>query len=233
MPNMSEIYQHHAAEYDELVNHEDYENNLGRALHTMFDFNDKVVCEYGCGTGRLTKLYIEQAAQAYCYDREPHMLARFQVNLAPHLPKISWGLLDNLAQPALDQKVDFVMEGWSFGHTIMDHQAQMAEVVATLVRNGTAVVKPEGTLIFIETLGSNSAVPQPPTPALADFYTLLETTHGFQRVVVKTDYRFADVASAERVFSFFFGAQMAQGIRERNSPLVEEFTGVWYKRLAG
>lgn len=38
MPKMFEIYQNHSMEYDELVNHEDYQNNLRKYLLETIDF---------------------------------------------------------------------------------------------------------------------------------------------------------------------------------------------------
>lgn len=96
MPSMSEIFQGYSQEYDELINHEDYQENIRKTLRNLFDFSDKSIIEFGVGTGRLTKLYIEDARQAFCYDRSIHMLERAKINLAGFQNKIRFDILDNL-----------------------------------------------------------------------------------------------------------------------------------------
>ena len=74
MPDMFEIYQSHASRYHELVLAEDHQNNLGSLLHQLVDWQDLSVLEAGVGTGRVTQLYIADAADAVCCDQSAHML---------------------------------------------------------------------------------------------------------------------------------------------------------------
>ncbi len=52
MPSMQEIYNNYSLQYDELVNHEDYNNNLSNYLLEKFNFSGKTIIELGVGTGR-------------------------------------------------------------------------------------------------------------------------------------------------------------------------------------
>src|SRR5689334_11868749 len=70
-----EIYRGHAARYEELVAHEDFQRNLGRALREIVRWEGTTVVEAGIGTGRVTSLYIDRAKRAVAFDRSPHMLA--------------------------------------------------------------------------------------------------------------------------------------------------------------
>ncbi|MCB9637318.1 MAG: class I SAM-dependent methyltransferase [Myxococcales bacterium] len=230
MPTMKEIYQHHADAYDELVSHEDYEKNLSRFLLQRFDFSGKSVIEMGAGTGRLTALYIEQAARALCCDGSSHMLQRGEENLASYRDKLAFRVCDNLDVGELEGKADYVVEGWSFGHTVIDHFERAEQIVEQLVMGCRRLLVEGGTLIFVETMGSNREEAGPPREELAHFYELLEHRYGFQREVLRTDYRFASPEEAFRVFSFFFGEQHCQGLVERNSSIIKEYTGVWYWR---
>jgi predicted RNA methylase len=232
MPSMVEIYKAHSIEYDELVNHEDYKNNIQIALNSLFNFNQKTVCEYGCGTGRLTKLYIEIARKAYCYDREQHMIERFKQNLERNMQKISVGPLDNLAKPNIPEKIDIVIEGWSFGHTVVQNKENIEEVIKTMINNCETLLSKNGNIILIETLGSNSSVPKAPSLILNTFYSILEHKYSFKKEIIKTDYKFKNVEEATRIFTFFFGKEIAKGIEEKNSPIIEEYTGIWYKNLS-
>jgi hypothetical protein len=69
---MYEIYQRHPKEYDELVDAEDYQGNLGRLLHQLVKWTGATGVE--AGTGRVTELYARDAKLVKCFDREPHML---------------------------------------------------------------------------------------------------------------------------------------------------------------
>jgi SAM-dependent methyltransferase len=232
MPSMAEIYKAHSIEYDELVNHEDYKNNIKKTLNSLFSFKQKTICEYGCGTGRLTKLYIEMANKAYCYDREQHMLDRFKQNLINNMHKISVGTLDNLSKPIILEGIDIIIEGWSFGHAIVENKDKIEETISTIVNNCETVLANSGDIIFIETLGSNSTKPRPPSVTLSTFYEILEHKYNFKKEIIETDYKFKNVEEAKRIFTFFFGNEIAKGIEESNSPIIKEYTGIWYKKLS-
>lgn len=229
MPSMFEIYDNHAFEYDELVSHEDHEGNLKGTLHRLFDFRGKSVIELGVGTGRVTAMYIDLAERAYCFDRAQHMMDRAAVNLADYKEKLRFGIAANMALDTIRERADCVIEGWAFGHTAGENLATLETAIAKIVGDCDALCEPGGSIILIETLGSNVTAPAPPSESLRAFYALLETSHGFTREVVRTDYRFASVEEARRIFSFFFGLD-AERAKLITSPIIPEFTGVWHRR---
>lgn len=231
MPSMFEIYDNHAFEYDELVSREDYEGNLPKTLHRLFDFRGKSVIELGVGTGRVTAMYIEAAKRAICFDRAQHMMDRAAMNLAAHASKLTFAIAANTEIDSIQDRADCIIEGWAFGHTAGENVANLEATVAKIVRDCEALCLPGGTIILIETLGSNVTEPAPPSDSLRAFYDLLERQHGFTREVVRTDYKFDSLAEARRIFSFFFGLDetRAQSIK---SPIVPEFTGVWHRAKA-
>lgn len=229
MPTMREIYDSFAVQYDELVTREDYEGNLNRFLHTNFNFTDKRVLEYGTGTGRVSALYLEKVASALCLDRSEHMLLQAKENLKAYEQKIRYELCDNEAIPSEESKFDIVIEGWSFGHTVLDNFTRLEETVGKLVSNCASILNDNGSMIFIETLGSNVQVPRAPTAELNAFYTELENTHGFSKAILKTDYKFPNSEEAYRVFSFFFGYAMAENIKRDKLTIISEYTGVWVR----
>ncbi len=89
---------------------------------------------------------------------------------------------------------------------------------------------PGGTLMVIETLGTGTDVPAPPTAELAEYYAWLEGEWGMRRETVRTDYRFPDVTSAARITGFFFGAEFGELVRERRWTRIPECTGLWSRR---
>jgi SAM-dependent methyltransferase len=225
MPEMAEIYLNHAGEYDELVRHEDYRNALGTFLERLIPPGIDVL-EAGTGTGRVTSLYIGRVRRALCCDRSEHMLAAARSNLSHYSGKIDFRICDNVSLDSIDGLFDCVVEGWSFGHTIIDSADPVKYTASRLVSACRRKLSPGGRMIIIETLGTNTPGIFVSRKELDDFYIWLENESGFSREVVRTDYRFESPAEAKRIMGFFFGNQMAASV---NSAEIPEFTGVWHK----
>ncbi|MBN2051814.1 MAG: class I SAM-dependent methyltransferase [Spirochaetales bacterium] len=225
---MFEIYLKHADRYDELVTREDYKGNLPATLHRLYDFTGKRVVELGTGTGRVTALYIDLVSEALCCDRSVHMLQRAKENLAAFTDKIVFKQVENLGAGDLlaGYGADTVIEGWAFGHTVSEHDADIDGTVDALV---TGCRRIAGKTIIIESLGTNVEIPSPPNNDLLQFYTLLEEKHGFSREVVSTNYWFETLEDAMRIMGFFFGEEMGKAVAERGSLVIPEYTGIWYR----
>lgn len=228
---MKEIYQAYSTHYDELVHNEDYQSNLSRALHEGYDFNGRSGYEFGVGTGRLTKIVLDHVSHVRCFDRSSHMLDKAKANLRNYSEKVQFGVLENNEIGSLSDKLDFVIEGWSFGHTIFDNQDDVDSITKLLVESCERLVAENGALIFIETLGTNVDNPQDFTGPLGDFYNQLEHAHGMQRKVVRTDYQFESVNEASRIMGFFFGSDMSVAVEKRGSTIIPEHTGIWTKLI--
>lgn len=231
MPTMYEIYDNHSYEYDELVSYEDYKKNLPSTLNELFNFSGKTILEFGTGTGRVTKYFAEKAEKVFCYDRSRHMLDNARINLSDFNDKIRYNICDNNQIGTVRERGDFVIEGWSFGHTVSDHSESVNAIVDDLVGNTAALFKHGGTIILIETLGTDTEKPEAPNEILKSFYTRLEDFHGFSRVEISTDYKFTTVDEAVRIAGFFFGPESGISIKKKGSPIIKEFTGLWYKTI--
>lgn len=229
MPTMYEIYDNHSYEYDELVQKEDYQNNLPKTLHSLFDFENKKIIEFGVGTGRLTQQYIAAAGQVSVYDRSSHMLDKAEINLKNYTDKISFGICDNNDISSVKERADFVLEGWSFGHTIKDYEDRAEDKIDELVSSCISLLNPGGSVIFLETLGTDTEKAEAPAEFLDHFYSRLENKHNFRKMEISTDYWFDSVDEAARIMGFFFGVESGAQIRKKNSKIIKEFTGLWYK----
>lgn len=226
---MFEIYEKHSREYDELVTHEDYENNLGTTLANILEGNNLKIVEAGVGTGRVTRLYINRAKHIWCLDRSKHMIERAKINLNEHRNKITFQNLDNLELDKFKGKADYFIEGWSFGHTITENQININPVVKKLISDCTKICNNK--IIIIETLGTNVDEPAPTSEALSVFFRILEEEYNFIKETIRTDYKFESTKKAERIMSFFFGDKMKEVLIQTPRRIIPEWTGIWVKDL--
>ncbi|HPB32628.1 MAG TPA: class I SAM-dependent methyltransferase [Candidatus Sumerlaeota bacterium] len=194
----------------------------------MVQWRRASVIEAGAGTGRVTALYIEAARDVMCLDASLHMLERARRRLASYLERVSFSAADNLNLPRLDRKFDIFIEGWSFGHSVTQHEDDVAGTVETLLSNARRNLRAGGMLIIIETLGTCTARPQPPHPALDQFYALLKNEYHFREKIIRTDYRFRTAGDAQRIAGFFFGDEMKERVCAHGGCIIPEWTGIWY-----
>ena len=225
---MYDIYRRHRAEYDRLVNAEDHERHLPAFLHSLADWRGKTALEGGLGTGRVTEMYADRARRVVGCDREPHMLEAARERLAPFAHKLDLRVADNLDLPLLPQQADIFIEGWSWGHSIVDGPGSVEDIAAALFAQVRKNLVPGAPVILIETLGTHALSPAAPHPRLAEFYQLLQSRYGLQQTALSTDYRFPSAAAAAETLGFFFGDAMARAVRAATVP---EWTGVWYGTL--
>lgn len=235
MPTMYEIYDHDAAGYDALVNAEDYRGNLCRTLRRLAVWRDAYVVETGMGTGRVRRCYADLASRILGFDRSAHMLGRAAVNLSRWADRMMLREACHESLPVDRASADVYIEGWALGHAVLDAAAGATEVsravterVDVLVTEARRVTRPGGTMIIIESLGTNVGTPAPPLPELALFYHLLEARYGFSREEIRTDFRFSSPAKAAELCGYFFGTRMGREIGAAGRAVVPEYTGVWW-----
>ncbi len=225
------IYRGHAAEYDELVGAEDCERNLLPAIERVHPLAVASVLEVGVGTGRIARLVVEKAARLIAIEPEPAMLEVAR----RHLERSSgaaWELhrADARNLPVGSGVADVAIAGWVFGHLRDWFRADWREQIGLALGEMTRVLKPGGSTIVIETLGTGTDRPAPPSAELAEYYGWLEVERGMRRDVFRTDYQFADVETAARVTGFFFGDEFAERVRAHGWTRVPECTGLWWRR---
>ena len=228
MPSMYDIYHRHRVEYDRLVNAEDHERLLPAYLHTLADWRGKTVLEGGLGTGRVTAWFIDDVRRVVGCDREAHMLEAARERLARFADKLDLRVADNLDLPLLPEKAAVFIEGWSWGHAVVDGPGEVEAIAEALFAQVRKNLVPGGLVVLIETLGTNALSPAAPHPRLAEFYQLLQSRFGLRQTALSTDYRFASPAEAAEVLGFFFGDALAQAVRAAGSAVVPEWTGAWH-----
>jgi ubiquinone/menaquinone biosynthesis C-methylase UbiE len=223
-----EIYRSRATEYDRLVSAEDCEGNLGATLRELVPLAGARVLEIGVGTGRITRLLQAAGAGVLGCDRAVPMLR------VAHRRLVDTGAAllaaDARRLPVRDGWADLAIAGWVFGHLRHWNDRDWRDPIAGALEEMERALGPGGTLLVIETLGTGTEVPRPPSDALAEYYEWLENEQGFARRTLRTDYAFATAEEAATVSGFFFGAPFADRIRREGWTRVPECTGVWIRR---
>ena len=225
------IYRQRAPEYHELVMREDAQGNLGAALRGMAGFDGATVVELGAGTGRVTKVLAAMAARVLAFDRSRPMLEVASRYLREELLRnVTLAEADNCRVPLPDGAADIVVEGWSFGHTVMRAGDAWRQAAEEIVAETMRLLKPGGTAILIETLGTGFRSPQPPGPIFPLFFAWLENDCGFTRQWIRTDYTFESAAKARELVQFFFGQMVEHELLPTGEVSIPECTGIWWKR---
>ncbi len=233
MTHFKRIYKQQAHQYQQLVAREDYQDNLPKALSQIRPFDDLEIIDMGAGTGRLTRLAAPQAKRIVTCDISPHMLSVARTVLA-ETGFDNWRIVaaDNRQLPLPPHSADLVMAGWSLGHSVGWYPDSWRVKIGRALAEMERVSRSNGTIIILETLGTNREDPQPPAPGLGEFYRWLEGELGFDHTWIRTDYRFASVQEAVELTRFFFSEEMAADILENHKQIVPECTGIWW-RTAG
>ncbi len=166
--NFREIYATKAEAYEAMVAAEDYEGNLLPALVGIRPFTNQKIVEFGAGTGRITCLLAPLAAHIDACDSSAHML-----NVAEDKLKAggwqNWRLhvANNAQIPLPDRCADIAIEGWSFAHACGWYPDSWRSEVSRMISEMKRLLKPGGTLILLETLGTGYTAPTPPSPQKA------------------------------------------------------------------
>lgn len=230
MTDFKKVYQTQAEQYEYLVAHEDYEGNILRVLAKIRPFTPiTTVVELGAGTGRLTRLLAPHVRQIIACDIAQPMLAVARQKLGEAGWR-NWQILvcDNRAVGVRGETADLAIAGWSLGHSVGWYPDSWRQEIEQALAEMRRILRPGGTVIILETQGTNQETPHPPTPGLADFYQWLQQEQGFQFTWIRTDYRYPTVTDAVVSARFFFGEAMAADIERKNSPIVPECTGIWW-----
>jgi SAM-dependent methyltransferase len=224
------IYEDHAGAYDALVSREDHEHNLIAALRDVTYLDGADVVETGAGTGRVTFLLAPFARSVTAFDRAAPMLAVAEASArARGIGNVRFAQASHDALPVASAAADLAIEGWSFGHAVGWNPAGWRDEVDAYVRELARTVRPGGSIVLIETMGTGVLAPFEGGHALEAFHRHVVESLGFAHRGVRTDYAFESVYDAAERAGFFFGERMAEKVRANGWRVLPEHTGVYWR----
>ena len=232
MADHNEIYKKHADKYDLLVSREDYKGNILSAIKEIISPEGMSSVESGAGTGRLTKLIIPLVSFITAFDISFHMLKEGEKKLRNTGFK-NWKLAvaDHRNIPLKTNRADFFISGWSLSYIIEQYphcwKKEFHKVFAEIKR----LVRPGGTAIILESLGTGRKTPEAPTKELANYYKYLEEDLDFSSRWIRTDYKFDTVEEAYGLVKMFFGDEAADNILKNKITILPECTGLWWRHF--
>jgi len=230
MPDHKEIYENHAENYDPLIQHEDYQGNLLKALQKITAWENMDVVDAGAGTGRFTCMLSPLVKTIQAFDREGAMLEVARTKLEA-MGTANWKLqvADHRSLPVQDHSIDIVISGWSVCYLVAWDEGDWRKEVAKVFSEMKRILRPGGLIILAETQGTGFTEPNPPAHLLEYFQFLNQ--FGFSMRWIRTDYQFESVEQAKDLCGFFFGEEMATRIQNDNSTILPECTGIWWLKV--
>ena len=216
--HFQEIYAKNADKYEWLVASEDYQGNLLPCLQRIKPLAGLDVVEMGAGTGRLTLMLAPLVKSMLAFDGSQHMLD-VTIDKLKNSGLSNWKVevADNRALPLEAASANLSIQGWSFGHFCGWYPDTWRDEIGKAVGEMKRVLRPGGTAIILETLGTGRETPQAPTEELAAYYDWLEKEQGFSATWIRTDYQFDSLGEARSLTRFFFGDEMAAAVAQRPS----------------
>ncbi len=227
---LEDVYKNKAVKYEQMVSREDYQHNIEAAVRAIRDPHGLDVIDSGSGTGRLAVLFAPTARSMRAFDVSKAMLdvaaARLQ---ASGLQNWTAEIADHRCLPVPNSSADLIVSGWSVVYTVVWCPETWREELAKALAELKRVLRPGGTLIILETMGTGFTTPTPPED-LKEYFLYLEEA-GFSSTWIRTDYQFASLEEAEDLTSFFFGGEMIQKVISADPVILPECTGIWWLHL--
>ena len=163
MPDHQEIYTEHAAEYDRLVACEDYQQHILPALQRIRPLEGLDVVELGAGTGRLSRLLAPLVKSLTMLDASQDMLDVATAMLARSgLRHWQARVADHRDLPVDDGVADLAIAGWSVCYLAVEDPERSRAALDTALGEMRRVLRPGGSIVLLETLGTGYTTPTPP-----------------------------------------------------------------------
>lgn len=229
-PNHANIYASQAADYERLISKQS-SLHLYRQLSSIIDFTGKDIIDLGAGTGRISSILSGVAHTIIALDKSVAMLEVAKTKLEQSRLK-NWSIAqaDHRDLPLPDLCADVIVSGWSISYLTNTGQDNWEDNLNLILAEAKRVLRPNGLIIIVETLGTGCTTPSPPD-YLKPYYTMLEQQLGFLHTSFRVDYHFDNIEQALSLSNFFFGHSIAHAIQQNQSRILPECAGMWWRYL--
>jgi ubiquinone/menaquinone biosynthesis C-methylase UbiE len=224
------IYQSEGDRYQALIAREDYQGNILKAIEEILDVDGLDVLDLGAGTGRLTLLLVPLVKSIHAFDVSAEMLRVCRERLETGgFSNWQVDVADHRRLPVSDHSADLAVSGWSVSYLAVWNEENRTDELDKWLDEMKRVLRGGGTIILFESLGTGNETPIR-LEHVESTYQWLDA-HGFENKWIRTDYQFKSVDEAAELAGFFFGEQMAGQIRKKESVILPECTGVWWRNV--
>lgn len=224
------IYQSDGDRYEALIAREDYQANIPRAIDEVIHVDGLDIVDLGAGTGRLTLILAPRAKSILAFDASAEMLRVCRERLiASGLSNWHADVADHRNLPVEDHSVDLVVSGWSVSYLAVWNPEQANQELDKWLVEMRRIIRKDGMIILFESLGTGNESPLR-LEHVETTYQWLDD-NGFQNKWIRTDYQFESLDEAVDLAGFFFGAEMADRVREKRLVILPECTGVWLRKI--
>ncbi|WP_256759343.1 class I SAM-dependent methyltransferase [Cohnella sp. WQ 127256] len=225
MPDHTRIYKQEAAQYDELISKQP---ELKEVIEEIQPLSGLDIVDMGAGTGRLTMVLAPEAKTIIALDASEAMLQITAERLVDAcLTNWTTKVADHRKLPLDDQSADLIVSGWSMGYLANTDEPEWEQNLDMIISEIQRVLRPNGTVIIFETLGTGHETPSAPD-FLKAYYAKLVDVYGFSHRWIRTDYEFDHIQQAERLTRFFFGEELADRVVEQHLVRLPECAGIWW-----
>lgn len=228
MPNHDEIYAKQAEMYERMISRQP---SLAEVIREIRSYRDLDVADLGAGSGRLSCVIGGETKSLICTDSSQAMLDVLAEKMSA-LQHNHWTTVeaDHRNLPLATASVDLVVSGWSVCYLASSNSPEWRGNLDQVMSEIRRVLRPGGTVIIFETMGTGTELPDPPD-FLTEYYRVLEQEYGFEHRWIRLDYDFPSVEEAEELAGFFFGDEMAAKVKNNRWKTVPECAGIWWKHL--
>lgn len=160
MPDHTSIYLNEAEKYHLLISKQP---KLAEVIAEIREFEGLDIVDMGAGSGRLTTVLAPYAKSIIALDASPAMLEETAEKLTQAgLTNWKTEVADHRKLPLEDQSADLIVAGWTICYltstNVPDWKQNLNDVISEIKR----VLKPNGTIIIFETMGTGYETPNPP-----------------------------------------------------------------------
>ncbi|SHF34449.1 Methyltransferase domain-containing protein [Seinonella peptonophila] len=225
MVNHEHVYNELAGKYDLLISRQ---ADILDIIESIRPIEGLDVIDLGAGSGRLTSVLAPRVKSVLALDSSVEML-KINAKKLNEKGLSNWKtqVADHRRIPVEDHSIDLIVAGWTICYVGSSNVSNNEQNIENTIQEMKRVLRPNGTIIIFETLGTGYKEPNPPD-YLKQYYFLLEDQYKFLHQWIRLDYQFKNLKEAEDLTRFFFGDKLANRVVKERLVHLPECTGIWW-----